>query len=107
MLIDRFAAAADASEGHQIEIAAGARTVYQALWSANLAGSLIIKTLMSLRALPGLLLHPGSLFRTRSMRRSFAMQDLINAGFGKLAEEPGREIVLGIAGRFWRPTGNV
>jgi hypothetical protein len=35
------------------------------------------------------------------------LQRIIDRGFGLLAEETGREILLGVAGRFWRPTGNV
>lgn len=109
MLIDTYAPNWDAAELHQIEIAADAESVYQMLWSADLAGSLIIKTLMALRTLPGVLLHPTFLRQTgpRSVRGKFTMQTLIDAGFGKLAEQPGEEIVLGIAGKFWRPTGNV
>ena len=109
VLIDTYAPTSDAAELHQIEIAADAESVYQTLWSADLAGSPIIKVLMALRALPGILLHPALLGQRgpRSIRRKFTMQALIDAGFGKLAEQPGEEIVLGIAGKFWRPTGNV
>jgi len=32
---------------------------------------------------------------------------MIDAGFGRLEEAAPREIVLGVAGRFWRPTGNI
>ena len=35
------------------------------------------------------------------------MRTILDAGFGLLAEKPGTEIVLGISGRFWRPTGNL
>lgn len=108
MLIEKYAPTADASELHQIVIEADAPTVYQSLWSADLAGSAIIKTLMGLRTLPALLVHPTSLRQKQSSwRRSITMQSLIDSGFAKLAEDPGRELVLGIAGRFWRPTGNV
>ena len=109
VLIDKYAPTADASETHQIEIEAGAEFVYQKLWTTNLAGSAIIKTLMGLRTLPGVLLHPTSPDRKQpgGWRRTITMQNLIDAGFGKLTEEPGKEIVLGIAGKFWRPTGNV
>lgn len=108
VLIDIYAPTSDASERHQIEINADPESVYEKLWSADLAGSPIIKTLMGLRTLPGLLLHPGSLnLQSGSWRRTITMQALIESGFGKLAENPGHEIVLGIAGRFWRPAGNV
>ena len=107
VLIDTYAPTFDAVEFHEIEIAAGAESVYQTLWRANLAGSLIIKTLMGLRTLPAVLLHPKQLRGSRPFCKDFTMQHLIDSGFGKLAERPGEEIVLGIAGRFWRPTGNV
>lgn len=109
MLIDTYAPTADASEFHQIEIKADRELVYEKLWRADLAGSLVIKILMGLRTLPGLLLHPSSLNLKQPdfRRRAITMQNLIESGFGKLAEDPGKELVLGIAGRFWRPTGNV
>lgn len=31
--------------------------------------------------------------------------ELLRQGFTLLAEEPGRELVLGVVGRFWRPSG--
>jgi len=109
VLIDDFAPTWDASEVHQIEIRREAAFVYKQLWQADLAGSPLIKLLLALRSLPALLLHPASinLRLVRSWRRSIRMPDLIAAGFAQLAEVPGRELVLGIAGRFWRPAGNV
>jgi hypothetical protein len=107
VLIDTYCATSDASESHRIEINRNADSVYHHLWSADLAGSIIVQTLMGLRALPGFLLHPTSILEGHYRRRKITLQGLIDAGFGKLAEIPGEEIVLGIAGRFWRPTGNV
>jgi hypothetical protein len=103
-LIDSFAPHPDATEIHTIEIAAAPEAVYQALWTADLGGSSIIKGLITLRSLPEMILHPG---RRRRPPRKVTLQALIEAGFGKLAEEPGREIVLGVTGRFWRPIGNI
>lgn len=103
MLIDSFAPKPDATEIHKIEIAATRETVYQALWTTDIGGSLVIKGLLALRSLPAFILSPN---RRPHARRKITLQTLIDAGFGQLAEEPGREIVLGIAGRFWRPTGN-
>jgi hypothetical protein len=107
MLIESFAPNPDAVEIHTIEIAAPSATVYRALWSANLAGSRVIKGLMILRSLPTMILHPGQRRRPPQKVTLHTLNTLIETGFGKLAEEPGREIVLGIAGRFWRPIGNV
>jgi hypothetical protein len=103
MLIDSFAPNPDATEIHKIEIAASCEIVYQALWTTDIGGSAVIKGLLALRSLPAFFLKPEC--RPRA-RRKITLQTLIDAGFGRLAEEPGRELVLGIAGRFWRPTGN-
>lgn len=104
MLIESFVPKPDAAEIHKIEIAASPETVYRALWTADLGSSSVIKGLMALRALPEMVLHPG---RRRRPPQKVTLHALLAAGFGRLAEEPGREIVLGVAGRFWRPMGNV
>jgi hypothetical protein len=104
MLIDSFAPNPDAVEIHRIVIAAAPDVVYCALWTADLGRSPIIKLLLALRSLPEFTLH-----RCRSLPRDrkITLQTLIDAGFGVLADQPGREIVLGVSGRFWRPTSNL
>jgi len=59
---------------------------------------------MALRSLPGIISHPKQL---RHLPGQITLQTIIERGFGQLAEEPGREIVLGVEGQFWRPTGNI
>ena len=103
MLLESFAPNPDAVETHKIEIVASPEIVYRALWTTDLAGSPVIKGLMTLRSLPTLILHPG---QRRQTSQKVTLHTLLEAGFGKLAEEPGREIVLGITGRFWRPISN-
>ena len=103
MLIDSFMPQPKTSERHTVEIAARAPDVYDALWTTDLAGPLVIKALMGLRMLPGRLLRPQ---KSRNPFQRVGLQDLIEAGFGILAEEPGREVVLGITGPFWQPVGN-
>ncbi len=103
MLLEAFAPTPDASETHRIKIAAPPQAVYRALWTADLGRSPLVKVLLALRSLP-------TLFSTRakgSSGRELTLQALIDAGFGCLAEEPEREIVLGVSGRFWRPIGNL
>jgi hypothetical protein len=104
MLIDSYAPKPDAAELHQIKIQAPAEEVYRALLTADLGGAPVIKALLALRSLPEFVWHPR---RPRFRDQKFTLQSLIDSGFGRLAEEPGREIVLGVAGRFWRPTGNI
>ena len=104
MLIDSFAPNPDAVETHRITINSSAEAVYRALWTADLGDSLIIKSLLALRSLPEFILHPS---RSQPRDRKITLQTLIDAGFGVLAEHPGKEIVLGVSGKFWRPTGNL
>ena len=104
MLIDSFAPNPDALETHSISINASSHIVYQELWNADLGGAFIIKALLALRSLPEIVSHPR---RSSRRGRRITLQTLIDAGFGVLTEEAGREIVLGVTGRFWRPTGNL
>lgn len=104
MLIDSFAPNPDAVETHSIAINASPEVVYRALWTADLGGSLIIKFLLALRSLPEFTRHPC---QPLPQDRKITLQKLIDAGFGVLAEQPGKEIVLGVCGKFWRPTGNL
>jgi hypothetical protein len=104
MLIDDFVPLPDAAETHSIEITANPGVVYEALWTTDLGGSWIIKGLLGLRSLPTSLLHPA---RSKRRNRRITLETIIGAGFGVLAEEAGREIVLGVSGPFWRPVGNL
>jgi hypothetical protein len=104
MLIDSFAPNPDAVETHAIVIRAPRQIVYHTLWTTDLGGSPIIKFLLGLRSLPEIV---ASGFRSLPKNREVTMRTLIDAGFGVLAEKPGEEIVLGVTGRFWRPTGNL
>ncbi|HVS21136.1 MAG TPA: hypothetical protein VHD88_04770 [Pyrinomonadaceae bacterium] len=104
MLVDSFAPNSDASETHDITIAASPDVVYRALWTADLGGSLIIKFLLGLRSLPEFAAHPC---RSLPRDRKITLQTLIDSGFGVLAEQPGKEIILGVSGKFWLPTGNL
>ena len=103
MLIDSFAPNPDAVETHSIVIHAPSEVVYQAVWTADLGGSLIVKVLMGLRSLPEFILRRGCV---PPRQREITLQTVIDSGFGILADQPD-EIVLGVTGRFWRPTGNL
>lgn len=104
MLIDSFAPSPDATETHRVAIKASRQTVYRTLWTGDLGGSPIIKLLLTFRALPQFVAHPC---RAWPRKREITLQTLIDSGFGLLAEKPPEEIVLGVTGRFWRPTGNL
>lgn len=102
-LIDSFAPNPDAVETHSILITASADVVYRELWTADL-GSSLIKLLLGLRMLPGFISRGC---RSLPRNQKITLQTLIDSQCGLLAEEPGHEVVFGVTGRFWRPTGNV
>ncbi|MDH4066159.1 MAG: hypothetical protein OEW19_17295, partial [Acidobacteriota bacterium] len=104
MLIDRYLETPDAVETHRVEIRASPEEVYRALWRTDFGSSLIVKGLLGVRALPGLVF--GRRRPDRAARR-LDLAAIMAAGFGKLAEAADRELVLGVVGRFWRPTGNL
>ncbi len=104
MLIDSFAPNPDAVEIHRIDIHASPQTVYHALWTADLGDSFVIKLLMGLRSIPE---FAASGFRSKPRNRKVTLETIIESGFGLLAEKQNEEIVIGITGRFWRPTGNL
>jgi hypothetical protein len=103
MLIDSFAPNPDEVETHRITIAAHREVVYRALWTADVGGSFVIKLLLLLRSLPGFVARGKPLPRSQRI----TLKNLIESGFGLLAEEAESEVVLGVDGRFWRPTGNL
>ena len=104
LLIDTFAPNPDAAEAHSITIDAECEAVYRALWTADLGGSFVIKVLLGLRSLPGFVSRG---FRELPRNQRITLQTLIDSGFGVLVEKPAEEIVLGVTGKFWRPTGNL
>jgi hypothetical protein len=102
-LLEAFAPNPDALEVHGIEVDAPPDVVYRTLWTVDFARLPVVAVLLGLRALPALLGRR----RGRLASRRLTLHEIVEAGFGTLAEEPGREIVLGVSGRFWRLTGNL
>lgn len=92
MLIDEFMPKYDFSEWHDIKIRAGAAKVYRAISEIDVSDSLVISWLLWLRGMQssGLLLE-----KMRGHK------------FEILGENANREMVIGLAGQFWRPTGNL
>ena len=65
---------------------------------------MVIKMLLLLRSLPEFVVHRSP---PRPRNQKITLQTLIDSGFGVLAEKPGEEIVIGVTGKFWLPTGNL
>src|SRR5947209_236894 len=104
MLLDKYAPHPHFVETHSIDVAVSADEAYRALWATDFGTSSVIRALWILRTLPSRLFQgktPPGVGRNLNLRMIF------DCGFGRLAESPGREIILGLAGRFWRPVGNL
>ena len=92
MEIDRFAPRYDVAEQYHTDIRAPAERVYAAVRSLELGRSPIIRALFSLRGMP---------------EKCLTLDGLLKSGFIFLAEVPDRELVLGLVGRFWKPSGEL
>jgi hypothetical protein len=86
-LLDHIMHTFDFGSRYEIMLPAPAARVVQAVDTYRLDSSLFVRVLFRLR---GLGPAPGNL-RTSLPQRGFTI----------LAEDPGREIVVGVAGRFW------
>jgi len=80
---------------HERRLAVPAPAAWAALKRADLGGSPVTRALLALRGLR----RPGA------ARRRLTLAALANAGFVPLGERPGREVVFGLVGRFWTPSG--
>ncbi|HEU0012416.1 MAG TPA: hypothetical protein VFQ45_01965 [Longimicrobium sp.] len=107
MLIDGWMGEYDFSERHALRIAATPERVYAAARAMDFRGSWVIRTLFALRAVPALFTRAG---RRREGEGGSPLattgDGLLRAGgFVLLEEQPGREVVLGLVGRFWKASG--
>jgi hypothetical protein len=101
VLIDEFMPSFDVSERHHTMVHAPAERAYEATRRVDLARSRLVRALFAARGIP--LLVRGR----RPPSRRMTLDDLVKAGFMWLGEEPDREIVLGVVGSFWKPTGGI
>ena len=92
MLIDEFLHEYDFSERHDTTIRASAEKVYQALNEFDICQSPIVRWLFRLRGLP------TSCLTLRDMRKLC---------FEILGENENKEILVGLAGKFWKLSGDL
>ncbi|MBA3631721.1 MAG: hypothetical protein H0W58_02745 [Acidobacteria bacterium] len=92
MLIDLFLPEYDFSETHDIKIRATAENVFRALNEIDLCESAVIRWLFRLRGMP-----------TRKM----TLREMQRLRFEVLGESENRELLLGLAGRFWTIKGDL
>ncbi len=102
-LLDELMPEFEHHEVHDLWLDAAPEDVYRALAEVIGREIRLLAPLMALRRLPAFLTGRAG----RADRNVPIFDGLERGGFVRLAEEPGREIVFGVAGRFWKLTRNV
>ncbi len=101
----------DVSARYETTVRASPETVYQALWQTDFRRDPLIRALLTLRALPGLVLRPQATrarMRSRNARSGVGLRGVLRPdGFMLLAESPPEELVLGVTGKFWTLSGSL
>lgn len=95
-LLDQFLPDHDLSAACEIRIVAPASAVYQCLLRSDFSELRLVRLLMTVRSGKRL---------PRSPVPGNLRQRVQAAGFVILAEVPNEELLIGVAGRFWRPDG--
>ncbi len=91
-LIEELLPNPDIRMRHRRRIGAPAAAVFAALRTTDLAGSGLVKLLFAVRTL-------------RAPSGPLTLDRVTQAGFKLVGERPGEEIVLGVVGKFWKPSG--
>jgi hypothetical protein len=109
VLIDDYLPEFDAVERHGLVIRATPARVWAALRAADFGRSPLVATLLGLRALPSLLTAPRRTLRRLRSRGAerLTLDSFFSRGFVVLEERPGREMVIGLEGRFWAAVGDL
>lgn len=90
--IDQFLPEYQFSNAHRITINASAEKIYYSIFELDMGKSPLIRILFLLRGMP---------------ISSLSFKELEHSGFSVLGEQPGSELLLGIAGQFWKLKGNM
>ncbi|HET7239598.1 MAG TPA: hypothetical protein VFI77_00485 [Gemmatimonadales bacterium] len=95
--LDRFMPAYEVAERHETRIHAPASVTWEAARALDLHGSPVIRAIFAGREL--------ALRSTPAPRRPSEtfLQEVLDLGWGILAEEPGRELILGAVTKPWEP----
>lgn len=91
----------DFTEVHHADLGVEPEHAYRALLALDIREVALTRVLLELRELPARLRGTQPDLSGRIVE---AMED---AGFRRLADAPGQEVVWGIVGRFWHPSGNI
>ncbi len=96
------------AERHAITLLAPPERVWEVLHTVDLGGGPVVKGLLALRALPAALFTRGGMARLRrNATAGIRLTSFTETGFTLLESSPPHEVLLGLQGRFWRPTGKL
>ncbi len=101
--IDHWMPRWDFSEFHETRVAASPEQTWDAIQTIDLAEHRVARAILAMRGLPGRLMGRG---RTGPPAR-ITLDDFEAQGFVPLESLPHRELIIGLTGRFWRPTGGI
>ena len=96
-MLDRFMPEYEVAERHETRVHAPAPVTWDAARSLDLNRSPVIRAIFAGRELA---LRSA---RTRATRPATFLEEVIGLGWRILAEEPGRELILGAVTRPWEP----
>ena len=101
-LLDQLLPRYDVAERHQRAIAAPPERVWQAIGAVTLRELPLVWGLFAIRSLPVRLAGGKGLPLVGDQP---LLAQLWAAGFVRLGEDPGRELVGGVVGQLWKPAG--
>lgn len=93
MIIDKYLPQYDVCEQHKILIAAPIERVYKIVRELDITEARVTKLLFRLRGIPA------------SSR--FSLDNFIKMRFALLGEQENEELLLGLIGKFWTPSGKL
>jgi hypothetical protein len=102
MLLDAFLPAYHFNEVHTTTIRAAPDRVYRAIHEVTVSEMPFVSLLFSIRTLPARLRSQ----RTARYTTQPLLTQMLASGFVLLADEPGRELVVGTIGKFWELAGS-
>jgi hypothetical protein len=95
---------------HEVTVEASLADTYAALLDTDFSRHPLVVVLMAVRVLPAFVVAPVATWRkAREARARTAgrLKTLLSADFALLEEAPPHELVLGLTGRFWTPSGGL
>lgn len=104
MLLDQFVPEYHFHEIHATTVRASPERVFQAIGETTTADLAVMRALFAIRLLPTRLAGQRQIGQTSLMARPL-LQLMLEHQFIVLDEAPGRELVVGTVGQFWRLTG--